>query len=219
MRRMFERGAARIVASDPSRLRLRMALRGTLSVGGAVGAVALLSAVLGQPVLPAAPGVIVAMIGTIAVNDDSRRGRLTTLALGVISAFLGVALGSVLSGANIASHVVFVAAAGAATYGQRFGPRGMALGMLGFMSYFMAIFLRIPTGGLWWTALAIVCGAVIAATVKEVAVPNRPVADLRRTIDAFVTRAADVGRTAGALAREGTTASTAAGAAGCADGS
>ncbi len=203
MLRMVERGIARVVASDPSHQRLRMAARGTFAVGGAVVAVALLSRVLGQPVLAAGPGVIVAMIGTMAVNDDSLRGRMTTLALGVLSAFGGVVAGSLLFGASAASHVVFVVAAGAATYAQRYGPRGMALGMLGFMSYFMAVFLRISATSLWWTALAIGCGAVIAAMVKEVVVPDRPVGDLRRTIDAFVTRVAQVRRAAEVLVREG----------------
>ncbi len=200
---MVERGIARIVASDPSHQRLRMAVRGTLAVGSAVGVVALLSRVLGQPVMPAAPGVIVAMIGTMAVNDDDVTGRMTTLALGVFSALGGVAVGSLLFGASIASHVVFVVAAGAATYAQRFGPRGMALGMLGFMSYFMAIFLRLPIGSLWWTALAICSGAVIAAVVKEVVVKDRPVGDLRRTLEAFITRVAQVRRASDVVAREG----------------
>ena len=203
MIRMLERAIARVVASDPSHQRLRMAARGTLAVGGAVGAVILLSRLLGQSVLPAAPGVIVAMIGTMAVNDDSLRGRMTTLGLGVLSAFGGVAVGSMLFDANGVSHVVFVLVAGAAVYAQRYGPRGMALGMLGFMSYFMAIFLRVPTASLWWTALAICCGAVIAALVKEVVVPERPVGDLRRTIDAFTTRVAQVRRAAEVVVRDG----------------
>ena len=200
---MLERGITRVVASDPSHQRLRMAARGTLAVGGAVAVVALLSRVLGQSVLPAAPGVIVAMIGTMAVNDDSLRGRMATLCLGVFSALVGVAVGSLLFDANAASHVVFVLAAGAATYAQRYGPRGMALGMLGFMSYFMAIFLRVPVTSLWWTTLAICCGAAIAALVKEVAVPERPVGDLRRTIDAFITRVAQVRRAAEVVVRDG----------------
>lgn len=200
---MLERGIARIIASDPSHKRLRIAARGTFAVGGTVAAVALLSRVLGQPVLAAAPGVIVAMLGTMAIDDDSLRTRMSTLALGVLSAFGGVAVGSLLFDANIASHVVCVIAAGAATYAQRYGPRGMALGMLGFMSYFMAIFLRVPPTSLWWTALAIVCGAAIAALVKEVVVPDRPVGDLRRTIDAFITRVAQVRRAAEVVVREG----------------
>ncbi|MBJ7339443.1 FUSC family protein [Mycolicibacterium sp.] len=201
--RMLERGGARIVASDPSHQRLRMAARGTLAVGGAVGAVALLARLLDQSVLPAAPGVIVAMIGTMAVNDESLRGRMTTLGLGVLSAFGGVALGSLLFDANGLSHVVFVAAAGVATYAQRYGQRGTALGMLGFMSYFMAIFLRVPAASLWWTALAIGCGALTAALVKEVLVPERPVGDLRRTIDAFITRVGQVRRVTEMVIREG----------------
>ncbi|RZT13945.1 putative membrane protein YccC [Mycobacterium sp. BK558] len=199
----MERAVARIVASDPSHQRLRMASRGTLAVGGAVVVVALLARVLGQSILPAAPGVVVAMIGTMAVNDESRRARMITLGLGVLTAFGGVAVGSLLFDASIASHVAFVAAAGVATYVQRYGPRGMALGMLGFMSYFMAIFLRIPTSGLWWTALAVCAGAVVAGVVKEVIVPDRPVGDLRRTVDAFVTRVGQVRRAAEQVVRDG----------------
>ena len=199
----MERATARIVASDPSHQRLRMAARGTLAVGGAVVVVGLLSQLLGQSILPAAPGVIVAMIGTMAVNDESRRARMITLGLGVVAAFGGVAVGSMLFGASIASHVAFVAAAGVATYVQRYGARGMAMGMLGFMSYFMAIFLRIPSGALWWTALAVCCGAVVAGVVKEVLVSDRPIGDLRRTVDAFVTRVGQVRRAAEQVVREG----------------
>jgi uncharacterized membrane protein YccC len=199
----MERAVARIVASDPSHQRLRMAARGTLAVGGAVVVVALLARALGQSILPAAPGVVVAMIGTMAVNDESRRARMITLGLGVLTAFGGVAVGSLLFDASIASHVAFVAAAGVATYVQRYGPRGMALGMLGFMSYFMAIFLRIPASGLWWTALAVCAGAVVAGVVKDVLVPDRPVGDLRRTVDAFVTRVGQVRRAADQVVRDG----------------
>ncbi len=199
----MELATARIVASDPSHQRLRMASRGTLAVGGAIVLIGLLSRSLGQSILPAAPGVIVAMIGTMAVNDESRRARMVTLGLGVLSAFGAVAVGSLLFGASIASHIAFVAAAGAATYVQRYGPRGMAMGMLGFMSYFMAIFLRIPNNALWWTALSVCCGAVVAGVVKEGLVPDRPVGDLRRTVEAFVTRVGQVRRAAEQLVRDG----------------
>ncbi|AFM19612.1 putative membrane protein [Mycolicibacterium chubuense NBB4] len=203
LRRLLERAVARVTASDPSHQRLRMAARGTLAVACSVGTIALLSQLFDKPVLPAAPGLIVAMIGTMAVNDDSLRGRMVTLALGVLTALAGVAAGSLLFGSSFASHVVFVVAAGAATYAQRYAPRGTALGMLGFMSYFMAIFLRVPFSSLAWTAVAIGCGAVIAGVVKEVLVPDRPVGDLRRTIDAFTTRLAQVCRAAAVIARDG----------------
>lgn len=202
LRRMRERAVARIVASDPSHQRLRMAVRGTLAVGAAVLVIGVLSRLLGQSILPAAPGVIVAMIGTMAVNDVTRRARMITLALGVLSAFGGVAVGSLLRSEFRQPRRVR-RRRGCGDVPAALRAAGMALGMLGFMSYFMAIFLRIPTGALWWTALAVCCGALVAGLVKEALVPDRPVGDLRRTVDAFVTRIGEVRRAAEQLARDG----------------
>lgn len=177
-----------LVASDPGNQRLRLAVRGVLALAGSAVAVWLLSRALGQAVLAGAPAVIVAMSGSLAVNGPARRWRIVTIALGAVTAIGGASLAAWLAPSTLVSRIVFVVLSGVAVAAQAFGQRGMAAGMLGFMAYFISLFLHVPLATLWWTAIAIGAGAGVTAVV-QVVVPEPSGSDLTPYLRAFRARA------------------------------
>lgn len=203
MTRGLDRLRGTVVASDPSNHRLRLAIRGVLSLGLAAVSVWLLSRALGQPVLAGAPAVIVAMSGTIATNGPGPRWRAATIALCAVTAISGAALAAALAPHTLASRIVFVVLSGVAVAAQAFGQRGMAAGLLAFMAYFIALFLHVPVATLWWTALAIAAGAAVTA-VAQLLVPEPPASDLRPFVRAFRARAGAIERAAVAVSARGT---------------
>ena len=72
-----------------------------------------------------------------------------------------------------------------ATYVRRFGPRGLALGMIGFFSFFNALFFHARMEQVPALVGAIVVAIGIAYTVRFVLVRDRPRLDLRRFLRSF----------------------------------
>ncbi|MGH3540660.1 MAG: hypothetical protein ACRDQJ_20565, partial [Pseudonocardiaceae bacterium] len=70
-----------LVAADPGSLRLRMAATTVATVALALAVLAKLAGLTGQPITVALLGVVVAMISSVAVNDQEPRQRVLTTAL------------------------------------------------------------------------------------------------------------------------------------------
>ncbi len=90
---------------------------------------------------------------------------------------------------NVVFHVVFVAVAVLAVWLQRFGPRGVALGMLAFISYFIGLFLRLTPDQIPWAALSIAIGTGSGALVRFLALRDRPDREVPRMLRAVRARA------------------------------
>lgn len=183
----------RIIAADPGRVRIRLASRATLAVVLGVVAGAALAALAGQPVTVAMFAAVVAMLSSTSVNDGSTPARALTTTLVPVVAGVATVLAAVLDARSPwLGDGVFVLVMGGATYVRRFGPRGMALGMVAFMGYFFALFLRAKPAQLPWLELAALVGTAMAAVVRFLLLPDRPRSDLRRMLRAFRGRAAAV---------------------------
>ena len=125
-----------LLTSDPDRARWRMAAQATLSTAGTA---AIVWGV--KQWIPHAPstmlvGVILAMTVTMAVSDATVSAQCRTIALLPIPAALCLTIGTLLSPHPWANHVMFLATILGAVWLRRFGPRGLALGMVGYFSYF-----------------------------------------------------------------------------------
>ena len=86
--------------------------------------------------------------------DLPRRRATTLLMLG--PAAVAVTAGTLLAPHRLVADVVFVGVTMAAVYVRRFGPRGFALGMAGFMPYFFTQFLQARPAELPWLLVAAV---------------------------------------------------------------
>lgn len=150
----------RLIASDPGFQRLILASRATLTSLLALGLMYAIGKITAASLPATLLAVIMALLSSVAVNDDDpKQQRITTLTLPVFT-FIAVLLGAALTGLSIASKVVFVAILFASVYARRYGPRGLAVGMLTFITYFFSLFLQTQFSQLPWLLLALILGTV-----------------------------------------------------------
>lgn len=188
-RHRYERTRTWLVGADPGLIRLRTATRTSLTLGVTLLVLSLLATVAGQPLTVALLGVVIAMLSAMAVNDPDPRQQNITMALLPVPAAAAVSLGAVLSPHLIAGDITFVLIMFAAVYVRRFGGRGMALGMVAFMTYFFALFLRATVSQLPWLIGAVVVGTACSFCIRTYVLPVRPERVLRRTLRALWARA------------------------------
>ncbi|MFI0902898.1 FUSC family protein [Streptomyces sioyaensis] len=132
------------VAPDPGRLRLRSAVRSVLGIGLAVTVCGL----AGHSLVAAVIGGLAALLALFTVTDATVRGQLVTTALLPAVGFPVLAAAAVLHDHPVTRDTVFLAVVGAGVYARRWGPRGHALGVFAFMTFFAAQFLHTGPGRL-----------------------------------------------------------------------
>lgn len=178
--------------SDPGRLRLRSATATTVTVVLAMLVLLPSSAALGQPITVAMIGTVVAMQSSAAVKDKDQRSRVVTTLLLVFPAIGAVTLSAVLSQFGKTADVGFIVVLFAAVWVRRYGPRGTALGMVAFICYFFALFLRATPGQIPMLAASIVVGVAVSLVVRTVILPDRPRVELQRLVRALRASCIDV---------------------------
>ena len=174
-----------LVDSDPGRLRLRSAAATTLSLVLAVLALLAFTRVTHQPITVAMLGTIVAMQSSAAVKDRHQHSRVVTTLLLFFPAIGAMALAAFLSPLGKVADVGFIAVLFAAVWVRRFGPRGNALGMIAFISYFYALFIRASPGQIPVLAVAVVVGLGASLFVRTLVFPDRPRAEVLRLVRAL----------------------------------
>ncbi|WP_455381157.1 FUSC family protein [Salinispira pacifica] len=177
-----------IVASDPGYARLRFAGRTTVTVALTLGLLIALAHLVGQSFFSFLIGVVVSMISSVAVNDPDRSAQRVTAALIPVPALLSITLGSLLSFSPYLAEAVFVVVMFFAVFVRRFGPRWFAFGMVGFVSYFFAMFLRATPQQLPWMYLAVGIGAAVNGLMRFVVMRDPVQMDIGRTVPAVRAR-------------------------------
>lgn len=180
-----DRAARFIVDSDPGRLRLRSAAATTSSLVLAILALLTLTRLTHQPITVAMLGAIVAMQSSAAVKDKQQLQRVITTVLLPLPAIGAVALAAVLSPFGWVADVGFIAVLFAAVWVRRFGPRGNALGMVAFMSYFFALFIHATPAQIPVLAAAVAVGIGATLLVRTLVFPDRPSAEVRHLVRAL----------------------------------
>lgn len=185
----------RFAASDPGLLRLMAGLRTVTSI-------LLTIVVLGAFHAPArllVAGAMAAMVATFAISEPRPRDQALTLSLGLPTAWAAVSLGAVLNRYVVVGDAFFVLLIFSAVYVRRFGARGTTLGLIGFQTYFISLFVRADVSGLpplyGVLATAFCCGAL----GRFVFVRATPEGILERLRRAFRARMAQVVVTASKL--------------------
>ncbi|MET7370241.1 FUSC family protein [Streptomyces sp. NPDC005566] len=131
LKRMF-------AAADPGRLRLRSGARAVLGIGLAV----VVCGLAGHSLVGAITGGLAALLALFTVTDPTVRGQALTTALLPAAGLPVLALAALLHDQPVARDVAFLAVMGAGVYARRWGPRGHALGVFAFMSFFVTQFLH-----------------------------------------------------------------------------
>ncbi|WP_221354228.1 FUSC family protein [Streptomyces beigongshangae] len=125
-------------APDPGLLRLRISLRAVLGIGLAVT----LSELAGLPLPASIAGGLTALLALFTVGDPTVRGQAVTTALLPVVGFPALALASVLHTAPALRDAAWLAVIFCGVYARRWGPRGHALGIFAFMTFFVTQFLH-----------------------------------------------------------------------------
>nr|WP_242441109.1 FUSC family protein [Streptomyces sp. CB02923] len=149
-------------------------------------------AVLGTDVTHLVAGAMTAMVATFAIKEKQVRGQAVTLALGLPVALAAVSLGALLHSLIIAGDIFFVALIFGAVYCRRFGDRGTALGLIGFQTYFVSLFVGATVDALPVLALTLAIAFVCSAVVRFTVVPETPQRILQWLRGAFRARVAQL---------------------------
>lgn len=178
----------RFAASDPGLLRLTAGLRTV----GAIALTLLVLALLHTSLPHTVAGAMTSMVATFAIQEKLRRAQAVTLALGLPVALAALSLAALLHTHVVAGDLFFLALIFAAVYSRRFGDRGTALGLIGFQTYFVSLFVGATASelpGLYGAlGIAFACSAVVRFAV----VRDTPQRLLDRLRQAFRTRLAQL---------------------------
>ncbi|UOZ04305.1 FUSC family protein [Amycolatopsis sp. WQ 127309] len=180
----------RFAAADPGLVRLRLAGSAVLGIILAVGA--LLPAHL--PLTVMLVGAIAAMMTAFTVNDATPGGQAGTLALAFLTGAASITVASLGSVLPPLDTIVFVLLIFVAVYAQRFGPRGTALGSIGFFLFFFPMFLQTHLKQVPQLLLALAVGVLANTVVRFVLLRRNPEAEFLRVRRAFRARLAAVVR-------------------------
>nr|WP_203687492.1 FUSC family protein [Streptomyces sp. SID14515] len=150
------------VAPDPGRVRLRFAVRAVLGIGLAVA----LCGLAGLSLVAAITGGLAALLALFTVTDPTVRGQAVTTALLPVVGLPVLAVAAVLHDQPVARDLIFLAVMGAGVYARRWGPRGHALGVFAFMTFFAAQFLHTVPGQLPELYLAVVLSLCASSAVR-----------------------------------------------------
>jgi len=173
-RSLVHRFRDRIDAADPGGFSARTALRAALALAASALLLLAFGGSIGDPVLLAIVGGEIAMMTSSSVSDPSQAEQRVTLALSVLAAALSVSVAAVVSGVPWLAIVLMCALVFAVVLARRIGPRGMAVGLLAFMGYFLSLYVGAKPAQLPPMLGAIVVGGIIAWIVHFWIVREHP---------------------------------------------
>ncbi|WP_068177512.1 FUSC family protein [Mycobacterium sp. UM_CSW] len=180
-----------------------MATRTTAALGCSLLIMYLVTKAAGQPLTVALLGVVITMVAARSVNEPDPRRQRVTMALLPLPAAASITAAAALAPHPVASDAAFVAVVFAAVYVRRFGPRGRALGMVAFMSYFFTLYLRARISELPWLMGAVLVGTLCTFVMSAYVLPDRPERVLSATVRALRARMAIVVDTTADAVRTG----------------
>ncbi|MEU5344904.1 FUSC family protein, partial [Streptomyces sp. NPDC020766] len=182
------------MAPDPGLARLRISLRAVLGIGLAVAA----SELAGLSLPASITGGLAALLALFTVGDPTVRGQVVTTALLPVVGFPVLALAATLHAVPTVRDAIWLAVIFCGVYARRWGPRGHALGIFAFMTFFITQFLHAVPGQLPQLyaamALALAASSVVRFGVwcieRRTAPPVTPAAPAGRGLSRPTTRQA-----------------------------
>ncbi|WP_206616046.1 FUSC family protein [Rhizobium hidalgonense] len=173
-----------LLANDPALSRLRMASRVTLAIVlSFLILLAIYTLVLPLPTAAFGLGIVLSIEGGIAVRDKGNARQLVTRLLGCVASLAIVAVAAGLEDSRFLSDLVFLVVIALASAGRVFGPRGFAIGMFAFTSYFMGAYFRPSLADLPEVAIGPVVSVLVGHLVRAVILPDDWRRDLLRSLE------------------------------------
>jgi len=197
-----------LFARDPGFNRVRLALQGTTSVAISFFLLAYIFRYGNQSATLALAGVTLSMMACLVVNDDSRAEQKRTVLWLPLPAIGVLTFGLLMKPWPAANLVAFLGVVFGSVYIRRFGPRGMAVGMICFMSYFYSIFFPIPFASLPWVILSVLLGLGVVYVIRFQVMAADPHRQLAWALRAFRVRAAELLELSAERVEEGAIASS-----------
>ncbi|CAN7295968.1 FUSC family protein [Neorhizobium tomejilense] len=182
-----------LLANDPALSRLRMAGRVTLTVIAAVACLALIHiAGLALPTIAYGLAIILSIESGVAVRDRLPSDQLKTRLIGGVVSLVCVGLAAVLEDYRYISDPMFLVVIAGATVGRVYGPRGFAVGMFAFTSYFMGAYLKPSLSDLPLGAIGPVIAVVTGHLVRTYLLPDDWRRDFLQSLVAIQGRVGDI---------------------------
>ena len=182
-----------LLANDPALSRLRMAGRVTLTVVATVACLALINmAGLALPTIAYGLAIILSIEGGVAVRDRLPVEQLKTRLIGSVVSLACVGLAAVLEPWRYISDPMFIVVILLAAVGRVYGPRGFAVGMFAFTSYFMGAYLKPGLGDLPLAAAGPAVAVVTGHVVRTYLLPDDWRRDLLQSLVAIQGRVGDI---------------------------
>ncbi|RFB95715.1 hypothetical protein B5K11_12510 [Rhizobium leguminosarum bv. trifolii] len=173
-----------LLANDPALSRLRMALRVTLTiVFSFLVLLAIDMFILPLPTAAFGLGIVLSIEGGVAVRDKGNSRQLVTRLFGCVASLAVVGIAAGLEDRRFLSDLVFLAVIALASAGRVFGPRGFAIGMFAFTSYFMGAYFRPPLAELPEVTIGPVVSVLVGHLVRTVLLPDNWRRDLLRALE------------------------------------
>ncbi|WP_193393701.1 FUSC family protein [Rhizobium ecuadorense] len=173
-----------LLANDPALSRLRMGLRVTLTI--ILSFLVLLAIhmfILPLPTAAFGLGIVLSIEGGVAVRDKGNSRQLVTRLFGCVASLAVVGIAAGLEDRRFLSDLVFLAVIALASAGRVFGPRGFAIGMFAFTSYFMGAYFRPPLAELPEVTIGPLVSVLVGHLVRAVLLPDDWRRDLLRSLE------------------------------------
>ncbi|EJJ25121.1 FUSC family protein [Rhizobium sp. CF142] len=193
-----------LLANDPALSRLRMGTRVTLSILLSF-TILLLIHMLIVP-LPTASyglGIVLSIEGGVAVRDKGSASQLITRLLGCLASLVVVGIAAALESQRVLSDFIFLVVIFLASSARVYGPRGFAIGMFAFTSYFLGSYFHPTIGELPVVLIGPVVSALVSHWVRAVLLPDNWRRDLLRSLESVRGRINQILFKLAALAADG----------------
>ncbi|MBX4996515.1 FUSC family protein [Rhizobium lentis] len=173
-----------LLANDPVLSRLRMGLRVTLTiVFSFLILLAIHRFILPLPTAAFGLGIVLSIEGGVAVRDKGNSRQLVTRLFGCVASVAVVAIAAGLEDHRFLSDLVFLVVIALASAGRVFGPRGFAIGMFAFTSYFMGAYFRPSLAELPDVAIGPIVAVLVGHLVRAALLPDDWRRDLLRSLE------------------------------------
>lgn len=193
-----------LLANDPALSRLRMGSRVTLSIVlSFVILYAISTLIVPLPVASYGLGIVLSIEGGVAVRDKGSTRQLITRLLGCLASVIVVGIAAALESQRILSDFIFLAVIFLASSGRVYGPRGFAIGMFAFTSYFMGSYFHPKMAELPLVVIGPVVSALVSHWVRAVLLPENWRRDLLRSLESVRGRINQILFKLAALAADG----------------